>query len=150
MYEVYLVKEGDTLSSIANEYGTTIGILRQINGLLSESGVRPGTQIVVPVLRQQPYQYYTVKKGDNLEMIAKDNEVDYSLLLQLNGLDDGDYIYPNQTIMVPKKGFGIYMTKDDDTLIHVLNRIGIKVDDLLRDNENIYLRPEQILIFREK
>lgn len=150
MYDIYLVKEGDTLSSIANEYGTTVEILRQINGILSDSGISVGTLIVVPVLRQQPFQYYTVKKGDNLEMIARDNDIDYSLLLELNGLDDGDYIYPNQTILLPKKGFGIYMTQNDDTLNYVLNRIGINIDDLLRENENIYLRPEQILIFREK
>ena len=42
------------------------------------------------------------------------------------------------------------MTQNDDTLNYVLNRIGINIDDLLRENENIYLRPEQILIFREK
>lgn len=145
-----MVKNGDTLESIANEYGTTVGVLRQINGFADNYVISPGTQIVVPVERKQPYQYYTVKKGDNMYEIAKDNGVDYSLLLQLNGLDDGDYIYPNQTIMIPKKGLGIYMTKGDDTLAYILKKLGISIEELQKENENIYLRPEQILIFREK
>lgn len=150
MYEIYTIKEGDTLESVADMYGTTVGILRQINGIMDSFGVRPNTQIIVPIERKQPYQYYTVKKGDNMYDIARDNDIDYNLLLQLNGLDEGDYIYPNQTIMLPKKGLKIYMTKSDDTLDLVLNRLGITVDELLRENENIYLREDQILIFRDK
>lgn len=150
MYDIYMVKEGDSIDSIANNYGTTVGILKQINGIFNDYGIMPGTQIVVPVVKKQPYQYYTVKKGDNMYEIAKENDIDYSLLLQLNGLDEGDYIYPNQTIMLPKKGLSIYMTMNDDTLDYVLKKLGITVDELLKENENVYLRPEQILVFREK
>lgn len=150
MYEIYMVKEGDTLESIADIYSTTVGILKQINGIFNELDIMPGIQIVVPVEKKQPYQYYTVKKGDNMYDIARDNNIDYFLLLQLNGLDEGDYIYPNQTIMLPKKEFNIYMTKNDDTLDYVLRKMGVTIDELLKENENVYLRPEQILIFREK
>jgi spore germination protein len=150
MYEIYMVKEGDTLESIADIYSTTVGILKQINGIFNELDIIPGIQIVVPVEKKQPYQYYTVKKGDNMYDIARDNNIDYFLLLQLNGLDEGDYIYPNQTIMLPKKEFNIYMTKNDDTLDYVLRKMGVTIDELLKENENVYLRPEQILIFREK
>ena len=147
MYEIYMVKIGDSLESIADMYGTTVGVLRQINGNLDFS---PGSLGRVPVFNMQPYQYYTVKKGDNMYDIARDNKIDYSLLLQLNGLDDGDYIYPNQTIMLPKKGYSIYMTKGNDTLDLVLKKMGISIDELMSENNNIYLRDEQILVFREK
>lgn len=147
MYEIYEVNVGDTLNSIASLYGTTVGVLEQINGNLEFS---PGSLVIVPVSNMQPYQYYTVKKGDNMYDIARDNNIDYSLLLQLNGLDDGDYIYPNQTIMLPKKGYSIYMTKGNDTLDLVLKKMGISIDELMRENKNIYLRDEQILVFREK
>lgn len=150
MYEIYTMKEGDTLEQIADMYNTTVGILREINGIIGDYGLNTGTQIVVPVEKKQPYQYYTVKKGDNLYDIAKNYGIDYDLLLQLNGLDEGDYIYPNQTIMLPKKGLSIYMTKSDDTLDFVLSRIGIEIEELIRENENIYLRENQILVFREK
>lgn len=147
MYEIYKVNVGDTIDSIASLYGTTTGVLQQINGNLDFS---PGSLVIVPVSNMQPYQYYTVKKGDNMYDIARDNKIDYSLLLQLNGLDDGDYIYPNQTIMLPKKGYNVYMTNLDDTLDLVLKKMGISVDELMRENKNIYLRDEQILVFREK
>lgn len=150
MYEIYKIKEGDTIEGIAQKYGTTAGVLRQINGFYDEDYIKDGNQIVVPAQKTQPYLYYTVKKGDNIYEIAKDNGVDYNLLLQINGLDDGDYIYPNQTIMVPKKGIKLYMTNEDDTLNFVLKKIGTSVDEIMKENENIYLRPEQILIFREK
>lgn len=150
MYEIYKIKEGDTIEGIANDYGTTVGVLRQINGFYDDSYVKEGNQIIVPALKMQPYSYYTVKKGDNMYEIAKDNGVDYTLLLQINGLDDGDYIYPNQTIMVPKKGIELYMTKDNDTFDFVLKKMGVSVDEMMKENKNIFLRPEQILIFREK
>ena len=96
MYDIYTVQSQDTLEKIANQFGTTIGVLAQINGFGSNHVLVPGNQLIVPVMRQQPYTYYTVKKGDNMYEIAKNNNIDYSLLLQLNGLEQEDYIYPNQ------------------------------------------------------
>ena len=87
MYEIYTIKERDTLEQIADMYNTTVGILREINGIIVDYGLSTGTQIVVPVERKQPYQYYTVKKGDNIYGIAEENNIDYNMLLQLNGLD---------------------------------------------------------------
>lgn len=148
MYEIYDVKENDTLEKIANNYGTTVGILMQLNGIVNND-ISSLSRLIVPVLKRQPYQYYTVKKGDNMLALSKMFGVDYWLLLQLNGLDEGDYIYPNQTIMVPKEGVGIYMTVNDDTLDGVSKRIGISIEDLIKENENIYLLPEQILVYKE-
>lgn len=150
MYDIYTVQSQDTLEKIANQFGTTIGVLAQINGFGSNHVFVPGNQLIVPVMRQQPYTYYTVKKGDNMYEIAKNNNIDYSLLLQLNGLEQEDYIYPNQTIMLPREGLNIYLTKNDDTLNSVLQQIGISLEELVQENDKIYLRPEQILIFKEK
>lgn len=150
MYEIYTVLERDTFEKIADQYGTTVGTLFQINGLESNYSLVPGSQLVVPVGYKQPYQYYTVKKGDNMYDIANDNNIDYHLLLQLNGLEPDDYIYPNQTIMLPKKGLKVYLTREDDTLSDVLRRLMVSLDELVSENNKIYLRPEQILVFKEK
>ena len=109
-----------------------------------------GNQLIVPVRRKFPYQYYTVKKGDNMYDIANNNGIDYNMLLKLNGLEEDDYIYPNQTIILPKKGFSIYLTKEDDTINDVLKNLNISLDELLKENDKIYLRPEQIVVFKEK
>ena len=149
MYEIYNVKPNDTLESIAREFETTVGTLKQINGLIDDK-INYNTMIVVPIKRKQPYKYYTVQKGDTLSEVAQKNNIDINFLLMLNGLDDGDYIYPNQTIILPKDGFSLYITKQDDTLRDVVNRMGVTVQELIDNNENIYLFPEQILVSEKK
>ena len=61
MYEIYVVKDGDTLDSIAKEYGVMSLELKRINGIINDSLIIPGTQIIVPVEKKKPYLYYTVK-----------------------------------------------------------------------------------------
>ena len=150
MYEIYTVDSQDTISSIAEQFGTTEDVIYQINGLSKGYVLTPGSQIIVPKDMNQPYSYYTVKKGDTISQIAKDYKIDYQLLLQLNGLEAADYIYPNQTLILPKSGYQIYLTKNDDTIRSVLKKIGISLEQLMKDNDKIYLRPEQIIVFRKK
>ena len=95
MYEIYKVQTGDTLDSIANKYGTTQALLLQINGLPDSYTPLPNSEIIVPLNQNSTYKYYTVKKGDNMYRIAEENNVNYELLLQINGIEKDDYIYPN-------------------------------------------------------
>ena len=150
MYKIYTVDTGDTIGSIADQFGTSEGVLYQINGFDRGESLEQGRQMIVPIQGVRPYRYYTVKKGDNLYQIAKDNDIDYQMLLQLNGLDDNDYIYPNQTLLLPREGLKLYLTQNDDTLDSVAKSLNVSVGDLLKENEKIYLRPEQIIVFRSK
>lgn len=150
MYGIYTMSNNDTLSSIANKYGTTEDILLQINGLPTNYIPKPQNQIVVPIEKNQTYKYYTVKKGDNVYQIAKKYNIDYELLLKINGLDKEDYIYPNQTLLLPKSGFTTYLTKQEDTINKILEKFNTNIEELLQENKNIYLAPEQIIIFKEK
>lgn len=150
MYEIYNIQAGDTLSSIASKYGTTESMILQINGLPDNYKIVPGTQIVVPVEQNKTYRYYTVKKGDNIYQIAKKYNIDYDLLLKLNGLDKDDYIYPNQTILLPKNGLTIYLTKQGDTITDIIENLNTTLEELINENPNIYLAPEQIIVFKEK
>ena len=150
MYEIYFVKSGDTIEKIAKMYDTSIGIINQINGFDMLNTLTPGNMVIVPTMRKQPFKYYTVKKGDNMYEIAKKNGIDYDMLLKLNGLEVNDYIYPNQTVMLPKDNLSIYLTNDNDTLDSILTELDINLNDLLKENEKIYLRSEQILFFKKK
>ena len=82
--------------------------------------------------------------------IAKTYNIDYELLLKLNGLDKDDYIYPNQTILIPKSGLTVYLTKEGDTISDILENLNASTEELFAENKNIYLAPEQIIIFKEK
>ena len=92
------------------------------------------------------YEYYTIKRGDNLYQIAKNYNVNPSLLAALNGLDLNEFIYPNQVIMVPKNEFSYYITKDGDTLALVANTFEKTEDELLKNNSTIYLREGQLIV----
>ena len=149
MYEIYNIQAGDTLSSIASKYGTTESMILQINGLPDNYKIVPGTQIVVPVEQNKTYRYYTVKKGDNMYQIAKKYNIDYDLLLKLNGLDKDEYIYEGQTILIPKSDVKLYITKTGDTIESVSDFFKAPGVDIIYSNNSIYLLPGQLIIYRK-
>ena len=96
------------------------------------------------------FAYYQVEKGDSVYDIAKRNNISSSLLAQLNGLNEDDYIYPGQIIIVPKPGIILYITSVGDTLGEVCLGINGDMDSLLNENKNIYLQPEQLIVYKKK
>ena len=150
MYEIYTANPNDTLQSISKNYNTTVEKLLELNGLSNNYIIEEGNQIIVPANQNNPYTYYTVKKGDNIYQIAKKYDTNFDLLLKINGLDKDDYIYPNQTIIIPRKGFTLYITKENETLKELTDNLNIATKDLLNENPNIYLERNQIIIFKEK
>lgn len=95
---------------------------------------------------EEYFEYYTIKKGDNLYQIAKSYNINPSLLAALNGLSENDYIYPNQVIMIPKKGYSYYITKDGDTLSLVAKTFNTTIGNIINNNSTIYLREGQLLV----
>ena len=128
MYGIYQVRVDDTLDTIANEIGTAKEELMQINGIVKDMALRPGSFIIVPRFDNN-YIKYKVKKGDNIYALAEKNNVDYKSLLKLNGLDEGDYIYPDQIILIPNN-YQIYITEEET---------------LVENNPNLIVKEEQII-----
>ena len=95
------------------------------------------------------FDTYIVQKGDNLYAIAQKYNISLIDLLNINGLDKDDYIYPNQEIMVPKKNVKVIITKEDDTLNSASKRLGMNTEEMLYQNDNIYLLPEQLLVYKK-
>ena len=145
MYDVYQIEVGDTIDTIANKYGTTSAVLRQLN---PNSGFGVGSMIVVPSINQY-FDVYTIKKGDTLYEIARKYNTDYNLLAMLNGINTADYIYPNTTILVPKKDVKYYFTKNNDTLSSVNGLLGGNINNLLKQNNNIYFREGQLIVYKD-
>lgn len=96
------------------------------------------------------FDYYKIVKGDTLYKIANDNNINPSLLAQLNGINEADYIYPNQVLLVPKAGSILYITAIGDTLEEVSKGLKISIDDLMKQNSKIYLQPEQLIMYKYK
>ncbi len=64
---IYVVEAGDTLSSVAARYGTTVSLLAENNGLSSEEALVVGQALVVLL----PAETYTVQEGDSVYAIAR-------------------------------------------------------------------------------
>lgn len=145
MYEIYKFQKGDTLEKIATDYRTSCKTLRDVN---NSSNFSVGDNIVVPK-KNEYFEYYTIKKGDSLYQIAREYNTDYNLLALLNGLNIYDYIYPNTTILVPKKDIKYYITKDNDTLEMVNKMLSSDINRLLNQNESIYLKEGQLIVYKD-
>ena len=150
MYDIYIIKQGDTLEGISKKFNITPSNLYKLNGFNPDYILKTGNQIIVPKNSNPYFYYYTIKQGDNLYGISKKYHINEELLAQINGLDKDDYIYPNQVIAIPKEGVNIYITKEGDTLMGIANGIKANMSVLLYENPNIYLLPDQIIIYKEK
>lgn len=82
--------------------------------------------------------------------IASDTKIDPNLLAQLNGINTSDYIYPNQVLLIPKAGSIIYITAVGDTLAEVAMGLKTNIDELVKQNDKIYLQPEQLIVYKYK
>ena len=145
MYDIYQIMGGETLDSIANKYNINKKVLEELN---PNSTFIPGTNIVVPTINRY-FEVYTIKDGDTLYEIARRYNTDYNLLALLNGLNVNDYIYPNTTIVVPKKDIKYYITKDNDTILSVAKLLSANLGNMLRQNNNLYLKEGQLIVYDE-
>ena len=146
MYDKYVIKEGDSLSSIASKFNTSVDKIMDINNLYRVDYLNIGDEIIVPKEQEEYFTYYTVNQGDNLYAIARKYNINPSLLAILNGLNMEDYIYPNQKILIPKSGYSFYITKEGDTLDIIKDKFNKNTDEILRYNTTIYLLPGQLMI----
>lgn len=146
MYDKYLIKQGDTLDSIADRFNTTEAIILDLNNIAFPDMLRAGKEIIVPINKSTYFEYYTIKKGDTLYGIAREYNINPDLLAILNGLNSNDYIYPNQEILIPKSSYSYYVTADGDTISTVSKKFNIGQSELINSNETIYLLPGQLLV----
>lgn len=93
--DFYIVKKGDTLSSISKKYNIPISDLKEINELKSNK-LRIGQKIF---LKKTGPRTYTVKKGDNIWKIAKRFGIGVEELMELNELDSEE-LRPGQMLVV--------------------------------------------------
>jgi len=146
MFESYILKKGEDLYSVAKKYNTNVKILQDVNNIYYIDDVREGMEIVVPQESKDYFNYYVVEQGDSIYGIARKYNINPDLLANINGLNDSDYIYPNQQILIPKNGYSYYITAEGDTLESVINAFNSNKDKFLNENKTIYLMADQLLV----
>lgn len=92
----YYVQSGDTLSSIAKKFGTTVNNLVSANSIKNPNVIYVGQKIVLG----GSSSVYTVKSGDTLSAIASSHNTTVNKLVSLNGLANANLIYVGQTLKV--------------------------------------------------
>ena len=104
MYEIYNLKEGDNLTVLASKFDTTEDELIKINGIKLEEREEPLQQIIVPSLKNNTFNYYTVKKDDtiyNLEVYVDKSVVyDESYFMLANCPNGTKFINGNLTLEI--------------------------------------------------
>ena len=97
-------------------------------------------------MKEEYYDYYEVKMGDTLYKIGNKYNINPKLLAALNGLNMDDYIYPNDTILIPKSNYSYYITAKGDTLDEIIRVFDTSLDRFLNNNKTIYLMEGQLLV----
>lgn len=150
MFEKYSIKYGETLEDIANRFDTSQDYLKQINNIYFSDNIKEGKEIIVPKSKNNYYEMYMIEKGDSLFKISKKYNMNPELLATLNGLDEEDYIYPGQEILIPKSGYSYYITKNGDTIENVMKLFNTNKENFEKNNSTIYLMPGQLLVNKNK
>lgn len=99
--QTYTVVKNDTLSGIAQRFGTSWQTLAAINGLPDPNKIYPGQVLKLAGNAPAPVaaaKTYTVKPNDTLSGIAEANGTSWQRLQQINGIPDANKIYPGQVI----------------------------------------------------
>ena len=94
----YDVQPGDSLSNIAELFGTKTEKIKQVNKLDNKSVIKAGQTIKVPT--QSNSMVYTVKKGDSLSKIASRFNVSMESLINENSLKS-HVLLAEQKIKIP-------------------------------------------------
>ena len=140
---LYVVKSGDSLYSIASRFNTTVDELKRANNLTSNL-LNIGQTLVIPssngeIIPPQGYITYTVKRGDTLYSIANQYGVSVNDLIESNNLSNTS-LSINQQLLIPsgnpptQDNNVTYTVKSGDSLWKIANQYGITVDELKRVN----------------
>lgn len=105
---IYIVQPGDTLSGIAQKFGTSVEALAQVNGITDPSALLPGTELRIPgfegvsgVLTTRPTVY-----GESLESLSLRHGVGRDTLVRLNRIVNPERLYLGQEVILPLDGQG--------------------------------------------
>ena len=120
-FGTHVVRRGDTLSRIAQRYGTSIGALTAANNISRRSLIHPGQVLTVPVppgsggqtirsvqqrevIAENGQDVYVVRRGDTLGDISTSFRMSLTELRALNGMASrATRIYPGQKLIVTER-----------------------------------------------
>ena len=172
----YEVRPGDTLSTIADKFGTEIQRIREMN-LLTTDALQVGqvlrmpyvpgltTPEGIPTATPEPFRY-TVQEGDTLLSIALRYDVALNQILSLNNLRDEHSITIGQELLIPSaseaadqpsaqrgttdpalsRQVGTHTVRPGETLASIADQYGVTVPELIAFNSNTITNPHVVRV----
>ena len=138
---VYVVKNGDSLYSIANKFGVSVESLKSINGITGNL-INVGQRLVIPSdagVNPGDYVVYTVKRNDSLWNIANSYGVSVNDIVDYNNLGT-TVLQIGQQLLIPNVNNSssdsgvIYVVKNGDSLWSIGKKYNVSVNDLKSAN----------------
>jgi len=95
---IYIVREGDTLSKIAEMFDVTTNTILWANEIRSASSIGVGQELIIlPITGVR----HTVAKGDTLGSIIKEYKADLDEVLSFNGLSENSTLSVGDELVIP-------------------------------------------------
>ena len=140
----YTVKPGDTLGSIADEFGYNYEDLAKWSNISDANCISVG-QIIrfsAPVTTTNSTNTYTVVSGDNLSSIAAKFNTTVSNICSLNNISNPNLIYAGQVLKINETSSNIsYTVVAGDNLSAIASKFGTTVSNICSlnniDNPNL-------------
>lgn len=160
------VRRGETLSTIARRYRTSVGAIARANNLRSRHRIRVGQRLKIPqrgrattLVRAAPAKAsaswrHSVRRGDSLWKLASRYGTTVDRIKRHNGLR-GDRLAIGQRLKIEtgsETGARHYTVRRGDTIGRIAKRHGVSVDAMLRANglsRKSTIHPGQVLRFPE-
>ncbi len=126
--QVHRVSPGETLTSIARQYGISTDSLLGYNQYITNPDlIFPGQVLIIP---NKYRRYHIVKPGDTLASISNSFNVPISMIANINGISDVNSIKVGQAILIPM----IYTVEQGDSLHSISEKLGVLTRDLQIEN----------------
>lgn len=168
----YRIRRGDTLSVIARRHHTSVATLRRLNGFSNRSILRIGQRIRVPDRELNVYvshrdtasleksglsnsltpeiKYHVMKRGENLNLVAKRYGTTIENLKQLNNLSRRGMVFVGQKIAVKAEKGRVHVVRRGETLTNIARQYGVNITKIalanqLSNRSNIMIGSELVI-----
>jgi membrane-bound lytic murein transglycosylase D len=167
-HSFHRVRSGETLGHIARKYRTNVGTIRRLNNLGSRSFLRVGQRLKVPErsgnvrqavaetaadqkteaqvasVERVEAEYHTVRRGENLTLIARKYGLTVRELLQINQLSQRSTLRVGQRLKLKNasestqsdtsRGESSHLVKRGETLTFIAKKYGVTLKNIRAAN----------------
>ena len=98
-FKTYIVKSGDNLYKIAQEFDVNVNDLAMINGIKKDEYLYPNQQLIVP---SNKTLVYVTKEGDTIDVVLDNFKTNYDKIMRQN---KKIYLLPDQLIVFKEENF---------------------------------------------